>query len=166
MLRKHGDKARQRVAAGFWEHRCADITFGARVSSGMIGVPAGTRIEGGNATADSSCISCASPANPAVAVGCAATSWCVPAPTRGADEFWGLRDVVASSLWAAESSIATTRTTRVPRPCERSTRALRHSRPAVLVLSMAKLAPITILPEPIGSILRLAELIERGGCSA
>jgi hypothetical protein len=38
--------------------------------------------------------------------------------------------------------------------------------PAVLVLSMAKLAPITVLPEPIGSILRLAELIERGGCSA
>jgi len=31
---------------------------------------------------------------------------------------------------------------------------------------MAKLAPITILTEPIGSILRLAELIETGGCSA
>src|SRR6202790_1790700 len=30
---------------------------------------------------------------------------------------------------------------------------------------MAKLAPITILTEPIGSILRLAELIERGDCS-
>ena len=31
---------------------------------------------------------------------------------------------------------------------------------------MAKLAPITILTEPIGNILRLAELIERGDCSA
>ena len=34
------------------------------------------------------------------------------------------------------------------------------------VLSMAKLAAIKILIEPIGSILRLAELIERGDCSA
>jgi hypothetical protein len=34
------------------------------------------------------------------------------------------------------------------------------------VLSIAKLAPITILPEPIGSILRLAEHIERGDRSA
>jgi hypothetical protein len=33
-------------------------------------------------------------------------------------------------------------------------------------LSMAKLAPITILTEPTRSILRLAELIERGDCSA
>ncbi|MDT7817451.1 MAG: hypothetical protein QOJ42_7367 [Acidobacteriaceae bacterium] len=30
---------------------------------------------------------------------------------------------------------------------------------------MAKLAPVTILTEPIGSILSLAELIERGDCS-
>jgi hypothetical protein len=34
------------------------------------------------------------------------------------------------------------------------------------VLSMAKLAPITMLTEPIGSILRLAELADSGDCSA
>jgi len=31
---------------------------------------------------------------------------------------------------------------------------------------MAKLAPITMLTEPIGSILRLAELADSGDCSA
>src|SRR5258708_4673495 len=45
--------------------------------------------------------------------------------------------------------------------------SFRVSRPPMRSLSsMTKLAPITILTEPIGSILRLAELADSGDCSA